>query len=217
IVFGHGMDIVRGHVGIDDGKRLARLQRKDVRMILATHLVDHYRARHWGERILAEIALEIDDDVLERAAITGNDVFSGCRRGMRLGAIGLGGHVDVARLGGRAIELDGPGHGTGSGRIHRFACGVGGGGRGVPLSSLSRTTAQRSSQCYGRGEVPQTFTHGVMTSSYEEFEGPSRAKALTYKVTPPHPSRVLRPARNVGPSSAKDGHPENRLHTQQHG
>src|SRR5580692_9799913 len=62
IVLGDGVDVVRGHVGIDDRKRLARLQCKDVRMILTALLVDHYRAGRRRERILAEIALEVDDD-----------------------------------------------------------------------------------------------------------------------------------------------------------
>src|ERR1700739_4253085 len=47
IVFRDGVDVMRGHVGIDDGKRFTRLESKDVRMILTALLVDHYRARLW--------------------------------------------------------------------------------------------------------------------------------------------------------------------------
>src|SRR5579859_144591 len=195
IVLGDGVDVVGGHVRIDDGQRLACLQGQNVRMILAALLVDHHRSGLRRERIRAEVALEVDDYILQCAAIAGNDVFCGCRRGMRLGAIGFGGHIDVLGLGGRAIELDGSGHGTGCGRIHGFARGISGWGCGFRLVSLPSTTDQRSSQCYGGGEVPQTFTHDVMTSSYKEFEGPSgakspvlfdpivRPKGLTYKAT----------------------------------
>src|SRR5260370_35973731 len=115
-------------------------------MILAALLINGYRRRGRGERIRAEVALEINDDVLQRAAISGNHVFSG--RGaadMLLGAIGLRSHVDVLRPRRRAVELDASGHGSGSGRIHRLAAGIRGGGPRFPMlaSPFSTTPPSR--------------------------------------------------------------------------
>src|SRR5947209_11573907 len=96
-------------------------------MILAALLVDGYRIGGRRKRILGEVALEVDDHILQRAAVAGDYAFGGRgAAGMRLGAIGLRSHVDVARLGRRAVELDGSSHGARGGRIDRLATRVSG-------------------------------------------------------------------------------------------
>src|SRR5579862_760455 len=69
VILGNGVNVVGRRVGVDNLQRLRGLQRQHVRVILAALLVDLDRRGRRVERVLAEIALQMDDHVLQGATV----------------------------------------------------------------------------------------------------------------------------------------------------
>jgi hypothetical protein len=124
------MNVVRGWIAIHDPKFLVSPQSDNVGTIHAALLIDNNRL---GRRVGAGIGQplgDINDDILERAALPNDNFFSQNGHGVALDALRLFGHVDGFALRRWTVEHDGTRNGTR--RIGRRRPGDGGGcaGRG---------------------------------------------------------------------------------------
>ena len=101
-----GMNIVGGFVAVHHIELLMGLQSQHMRFVLATFLLHHGRLCWRFKRAISQAIRNIDDHIGQITISVDNHVFGGrwCR--MCLGAVWVGRHVNVRRLGRNAFELD---------------------------------------------------------------------------------------------------------------